>query len=122
MNYPNLCCLIFPSNKLKGYSNYGKQMNNKNLNLLSAETLDIKVLHLQDGISVEFKVGRLRVKSNGDMISTNSERFCILFAINRKKLENACRGFVKNLKAVAVKELKIKRPPKAEISEKEKNL
>jgi len=31
-------------------------MNNKNLNLLRAETLDIKVLNLQDGISVEFKV------------------------------------------------------------------
>jgi len=67
-------------------------------------------------------VGRLLVKSNGDIISTTSERFCILFAISRKKPENACKGFMKNLKAVAVKELKIKRPPKAKISEKEKNL
>ncbi len=31
-------------------------MNNRNLTLLKAETSDIKVLNLQDRISVEFKV------------------------------------------------------------------
>jgi hypothetical protein len=42
-----------------------------------------------------------------------------LIAINREKLENTCGGFMKNLKTIAVKEVEIKRPPKAKISEKE---